>query len=188
MPIALCSLSQMNIPLSSVEGKAPNFIRSSFNFKYQTMLACICEAIYTFLQFPYLTCIGFFRDLTYTVRSIALPCKNAVLTSTEFNVHLLDGIIEQVKWSPSLDHVALSVLKFCSSSNLLPIISLRYIFHCWLIFLWLPILERCNFGLDQVFPRILSHFSTDGVLLAFLPIFFLYSELSEFHGFVFIFF
>ena len=58
-----------------------------------------------------------FRGLTYTVRSIALPCKNAVLTSNEFNVHLLDAIIEQVKWSPSLEHVALSVLKFCSSLN-----------------------------------------------------------------------
>ena len=91
-------------------------------------------------------------NLTYEVHFIALTCKNAVLTSKEFNVYLIDAITEQIRWRPSLKHVGLSVLKFCSSSKPLahnfPLINF---FCCQLISLWLPTLESYNLDLIRYF-------------------------------------
>ena len=114
MPIALCSLAKMNIPLLSVAGKDPSLMSSSFNFKYQNLLAS-ARPYRHFCSFCTWLVLASFGGLTYTVRYIALPCKNADLTSNKFNVHLFDAIIEQVRQKPCLEHVGLSVLKFCSS-------------------------------------------------------------------------
>ena len=115
-PIALCSLVQMNASLSSVSGKAPSLTSSSFNFRYQNLI--VSASLYTFFRnFCIWFILASIGGLTYTVCFITLPCKNAVLASNEFNTHLLDAIIEQVRWRPSLEHVGLSVLKFCSSSK-----------------------------------------------------------------------
>ena len=106
----------MNIPLPSVEIKAPSLIRSSFNFKYQNLVASARSYIH-FCNFHTSLVLAFFGGLTYTVRSIALTCENGVLISKEFNVHFFHVIIEQGRSRPSLEHVGLSVLKFHSSSK-----------------------------------------------------------------------
>ena len=116
MPIALCSLAQMNISLSSTEVKTPSLMSSSFNFKYQNLVASASSYTH-FCNFHTSLVLASFGGLTYTVRSIALPCENAVLKCDEFNVHLFQAIIEQVRRRPSLEHVGRSVLKFCSSSK-----------------------------------------------------------------------
>ena len=51
------------------------------------------------------------------MRSIALPCKNAVLTSVELNIYFFDAFIGQARRRLSLEHVRLCVLEFCSSSK-----------------------------------------------------------------------
>ena len=51
------------------------------------------------------------------MRSITLPCKNAVVTSVELNIYFFDAIIGKARRRLSLEHVRLSVLEFCSSSK-----------------------------------------------------------------------
>ena len=80
MPIALCSLAEMNIPLSSVDGKVPSLTSSSFHFKYQNLLASVRPYTH-FCNFHTSLVLASFGGLTYTLRYIALRCKNAVLTS-----------------------------------------------------------------------------------------------------------
>ena len=116
MPIALCPLAQMNISLSNAEVKTPSLMSSSFNFKYQNLVASASSYTH-FCNFHTSLVLASFGGLTYTVRSIALPCENAVLKCDEFNVHFFHAIIEQVRPRPSLEHVGRSVPKFCSSSK-----------------------------------------------------------------------
>ena len=116
MPIALCSLAQMNISLPSTKVKTPSLMSSSFNFKYQNLVASASSYTH-FCNFHTSLVLASFGGLTYTVRSVALPCENAVLKCDEFNVHFFHAIIEQVRPRPSLEHVGRSVLKFCSSSK-----------------------------------------------------------------------
>ena len=68
------------------------------------------------LNFQILLVLASFGGHTNTVLSMVLPCRKAVFTSKEFNVHWLDDM-PQDNWSPSLEEVGLSALKFCSSSK-----------------------------------------------------------------------
>ena len=114
MPIALCSIVQVNIPLSSVDGKAPSLMNSSFNFRYQNLRVSARRCMH-FCKIHTWFGLASFWGLADTVRSVTLPCTNPILTSNEFNVHLFDTIIEQVKQNPSLEQTGLSVRKFCAS-------------------------------------------------------------------------
>ena len=69
-----------------------------------------------FRNFQILLVLASFGGHTNTVLSMVVPCTKAVFTSKEFNVHWLDDM-PQDNWSPSLEEVGLSVLKFCSSSK-----------------------------------------------------------------------
>ena len=104
MLTALYSLVQMNIPLSSVDGNTPSLMSSSFISKYQNFLASASPYMRSCNFYTWYV-LAYFEGLAHTVHSIALPCKNAVLTSNEFYVHLFDVVIEQVRWCSSLEHV-----------------------------------------------------------------------------------
>ena len=107
MPITLCSLVQISIPLSSVTSKVPSLMNLLASARPQS----------SFLQFLYWFVLASFGGLACTVRSIALPCKNAVVTSVELNIYFFDAIIGKARRRLSLEHIRLSVLEFCSSSK-----------------------------------------------------------------------
>ena len=115
MAITLCSLVQISIPLSSVNVQVPSLMSSSTS---STRICLHLRGHNThFCNFSTWFVLASFGGLAFTVRSIALPCKNAVLTSVELNIYFFDAIIGQARRRLSLEHVRLCVLEFCSSSK-----------------------------------------------------------------------
>ena len=110
------SFIQTNIPLPNFDGVVPNLISSSFSFRYQNLLAS-ANANTHFCSLHTLFMLVSCGGLKKTVCSIALPGKNTFLTFNEFRVLLFDAITYRVSQRPSLKHVGLSILKFCSSSK-----------------------------------------------------------------------
>lgn len=100
-----------------VDGLAPNLMNFSFNFKYHNLLA-FWRPYMHFYVFHILFVVASFGYLWKTVHFISIPCKNAVLMSNEFSVHVFDAVVEQKKEKTfSGTNWNMSVLKFCSSSK-----------------------------------------------------------------------
>ena len=114
IPTGLLLILHINTPWSNWDGIAPSLISSSLNFKYQCWLASARPQLH-FPNFQILLVLASFRGHTNTILSMVLPCRKTVFTSKEFNVHRLNDMMQQDNQSPSLEHVGLSVLKFCSS-------------------------------------------------------------------------
>ena len=58
-----------------------------------------------FHNFQILLVLAPFGGCTNTVLSMVLPCRKAVFTSKEFNVHWLGDMMQQDNQSPSLEQV-----------------------------------------------------------------------------------